>query len=368
MKFRSIFYATDKDIYDLLTSSRKKIPDHVIVEILRESKIIVSRDESRETLIDYFSTILHDYFSREYLLEQTERGSRAEKITNAELEVAISKEELRRALVAVQSKRTQSNRESHTILANAENSFKLSVDYQEMDLGRTRLAQHREKEAEIDIEFNANSLIIRRPANAIGEDIAKELIKEIESLKNEKIKENRISLAGITDPEKRTKFFLKLIKDLPSFDLDDVTALYTNRFDETTDYLDDEEVEEDNKVSDELLSDVRRAMLSGSGLILSPEFKRLSDSGFFISKIHWISKQKATLGPKVEFEASLGNPSEGTDFRYNVRGIYKAKPDGTFTKTRLPIDETQKKEHLRMLERTAKISLESAMIAPEEGE
>jgi len=364
MKFRSIFYATDKDIYDLLSSSRKKIPDHAIIEVLRENKIIVSKDETREYLIDYFSTLLHDYFSREYILEQTERGNRAEKITNSELEIDISRDDLRKALMAVQNKRTQSNRESHTVSSKSENSFKLSIDYQEMDLGRTRLAQHREREAEIDIEFNANSIRIRRPANTVGEDIANELIKEIEAIKNVKIKENKISLAGITDPEKRTKFFLMLIKSLPEFELDDVTALYTNKLDETIDDLDENEGEDGNKANEQLLSDVRRAMLSGSGLILSPEFKRLSESGFYISKILWISTQKATMGPKVEFEASLGNPSEGTDFRYNVRGIYKAKSDGTFTKSKLPIDETQKKDHLRMLERTAKISIESLLTAP----
>jgi hypothetical protein len=244
----------------------------------------------------------------------------------------------------------------HSFTADSDGSYKLNVDYQEMDLTRTRLAQHREREAEINIEFNDVDVKVRGPANPVVAEIVSEFKKELETIRNEVIQETRISLQGIEDPEKRTKFFLEIIKGMPGFDLDDVLALHTDKLRIVDDEESDEEIlGEDNP---ELLSEVRRAVLSGRGLTFSPEFKRLTDSGFFISKIQWISQQKTSLGNKVEFEASLGNPSEGTDFRYNVRGLYKSKPDGSFTKTKTPIEDADKKEFLRVLEVTSKMSLQ----------
>lgn len=49
------FFATDKDIFDLLASAKQKLTENVLREIARERGIFYSPNDSREALADALS-------------------------------------------------------------------------------------------------------------------------------------------------------------------------------------------------------------------------------------------------------------------------------------------------------------------------
>jgi len=110
-----------------------------------------------------------------------------------------------------------------------------------------------------------------------------------------------------------SNFFKHLINGISGLKLYDVTnvKLYNPEKDRES---------ESEEIS---ASFIQRAMLNGEQVMLSNELKSLSDNGFYISSIQWISEESLPNGDRLAFEASFKNPGERNRFSYQVRGIYR---------------------------------------------
>lgn len=352
---RSIFFANDKDIFDLIMSNRKKLPNHLLVEMLRDYGIVLSLEESREDLAKYMSTITHDHFMLQNLMEQTEKNQRSEKVASVVFDAHLTNEDLANSIAELKRMREGTHREIYTPRLENEGA-KIPVHYEEMDYGKTRLMQRREKRAEIQVELEENKVVIRSPASEKGGEIVKDFITAIETSKKIQITTRKVELSGITSPKVRTKFFTDLIGNLEDFVVTDVKSINIDR--ELPDIDLDEEEEEEKKKT--LFSgEVKRALLDGSGVIYSPEFKRFTDSGFYICKIEWVARNTSGVGSQYVFEASLENPAEGTGFKYTVKGRHNQRQSGKFSASRHSIDDAEKRRLLNLLEKAAWKSLET---------
>lgn len=65
----SIYYASDKDLFDALSSKRKFFTESILHEICNKRGIFLSRDDERSSLIDYISVLPHSVYDLEYILD-----------------------------------------------------------------------------------------------------------------------------------------------------------------------------------------------------------------------------------------------------------------------------------------------------------
>jgi len=353
-KYRSIYYANDRDIYDLIMSNRKKLPEHLLAELLREFNIIISVEDGRHEIANYISNLTHDFFMLQRLLDQTERGQRAEKSAFVVVETHLSSDELMESINKLKLSRESTYNEIYTPRIFSDSLAKIPVHYEEMDFGKTKLMQRREKQAEIQVEIQDGKVLIRGPASEKGGEIIRDFVKAIEETKDSAINQRKIELSGVTNPEARSKFFLNLIDNLDGYTTLDVTTI---KIDKDIYQVSDED-EDDSDVQDVVIGQVKHALLNGDGLVHSPEFKRFTNSGFYISKIEWVAINKSGTGSKIIFEASLEYPVEGTGFKYTAKGFYKQKESGDFSSSRYSLKDEDKRYYLALLEKSAWKSLE----------
>src|SRR5690554_6194595 len=89
------FFATDKDIFDLLASAKKKLTDGVLREIARHRGIFYSEKDSRDDLVSSLSSLpftLNDLLD---LMDRRETTRRNEKTTTVTLAAEIEIEDIK---------------------------------------------------------------------------------------------------------------------------------------------------------------------------------------------------------------------------------------------------------------------------------
>ncbi len=346
------FYATDRDLFEALTSKKKKITTEILHELCYDRGIILSQEDDRESIIEYISTLQHDYNDFDHIMRLIAANSRSEKITYDDIPIDIPNDEIKSIIDFVSGKRSQ-NEEKYSVVVESKDRTVVKVDYTEMDYSMTRLRQRTEKDAYIEITKENGITKFRRPANERVDEIMSAIFKQLDDEKKTTIEKTSISLQGISDPNKRTKFFTDLISKSTELALSDVTSIKVDKLGEQTPNKDEEEDDAEREiVTQKMLGHVRKAALDGEGLLYSPEFQHLSSQGFFISSIVWQATEKVKDPLKIEFEASFGNPIEGKDFRYNAKCYFRAK-EGKYTSTRRQFEDHEKTKYFKIIEETA---------------
>jgi hypothetical protein len=358
-KVENIFYADDKDIYDLFQSGKLKFNKEQILDILRESGMILSLEEEHDYLILYYSSLPHSHKELEWLLDIAEPGQRSENVTCSTIKAEISFDQLVDAISRVEAERA--GLETYRKASNNTDKLALFVNYTELDYSRTKLKQKRDKQSEFKFTLSDDGLTIRMPSTYHADNVKNLIIDKIKEIKQESICEKKIELSGIKTPEGRTSFFTKLIRNISGFEMYDVSSVKVDREIKKETFEDDEENVSKEDTEEEVM--VKKVLLDGAGLLYSIEYQELCKSGFYISKVIWESRSTERDGPLVEFEASVGNPAEGTDYRYSIKSVRKQKSDGSYVKNSRAPSESEKNEFLRLLEQASWKSL--AEIIPE---
>ena len=368
----ALFFATDKDIYDLLTSSKKKATKSFLLEVARSRGIFLSHEDDQAEIIDYFSLLPHDYNDLRILLDQTKPGARRERSTSHYLSLNANIEILRQASNELKNERAVLHGEQYNIQASSESNFRITVNYNELDYSRTRLRQKIAKETTIECKISDGNVTIRRSIGEKPKSIVQSFIDKLNDVQDELVEDYKIELSGISEPHGRTLFFTYLINNLPNFRLEDVSNIKVDQRIETpegenyisdTEFIegdaDDTTVAEESTVEDEtMLGVVRQASFQGNALLSSKEYQTLHRAGFYICKIVWVALEDTLENPKVEFEASFENPPAGTGFNYSVKGLYRKKTGGGYTGTRRSISTVERDKYLRLLEQSAKQAIE----------
>lgn len=369
MKKGGVFFAADKDIYDLLASSSKKMSKATLLEVLRNRGVYLSEEDDREKIIDYMSRLPHDLYQRQELIDLSKYAPRAQKTTSAEFNLEMHRDEVLDAIDAVKDEREKSFDETYTVTARGENNLYVHLDYSELDFSRTRLRQRREFQAFFEIDINDGKITVRRPFVDRCDDIARKLAEELRARGRpvtDGAIEFSIDLSGITTPSARTHFFTGIIQNMSGFKVEDVPDVKIDRSIEkpTADIDDEDDVadqNDDNQGAEETeaASLVKRAVLSGTGILQSQEYQRFTKSGFYLSRIVWLARDLQGDQNKYEFEASLGDPARGKGFSYAIRGKFTRKNDGGYTKSKRPAAPDEKRRLSRIIEGAAGNSLQN---------
>ena len=170
------------------------------------------------------------------------------------------------------------------------------VTYREVDHGSTRVLQRTYKEMEIFIETVKGGYEFRYPANQRAETVVEKITDMLPVPKGEeRAKRQTVELSGVIDPVMRTEFFVRLMDGMQDYKRRDVIDLKLNRI--PTEAGDDgEDDEEEAKAGEQMKGLVKRLTLTGEALLSSPEFDRLRNDGFYISRTVWETKEMVGKG------------------------------------------------------------------------
>lgn len=342
----AIYFANDKDIYDLLMSSKVHYSDKKLLEMLRERGIVISSEMDREKLVRFFSTLPHDYHSFEMLLSQLPQRLNASKKQTTKISCDATIDQLSSIVLQLQDDRESKFNDSYSVSVGSD-SVDVDVHYTEMDYSKARLRQRKTREAKFEIVVDAEGVKIRSDSAEKMTEIVRDLESRIENAFVD-AKLDKLSLDCFFTPEQISEFFVSLATNMPGYSLVDVMTIKLEKMEGRSG---DTEDTEDTEDIDPIVYEhgVKKAILSGDVLLASPEFQSLSDSGFFISNIRWVSSKVGNLH-KYEFTASFDQSSDERELVYSVDGIYKNKGDGKYNLTRQNVTCGGKKVLLTDLE------------------
>lgn len=350
------FYATDKDIFDLLACAKRSLTEGVLREIARERGIFFSPHDTREDLVEAISELP---FTLNELLEvmgRRESPRRGEKTTSVTLDANIPVDELK--AVVREYKADVGTSERVVSHSKGTDGLVMNVEYDDMDYSRTRLIQRQRMDATIEFIQQGGKTIVRLPASAKSKQIVENLTGRIESRRRAPIAREAIELDADFTADERTTFFMRLISQLPGHTLNGVTNLKIAPSLRPEGELDEDDLDEDARAeaSQELLVIVRSMALSGENLIASKEYMSLKERGFYITSVTWKTKQTANSYDIPHLHAEFEDGENGKGFKYSVKGAYRFQ-DGEYTRTARPVDNGERESLYQLIESAARTIL-----------
>lgn len=349
-----LYFATNKEIHDLLYSAKQKVTEGTLHELLRDRGIFCSPQESRDALVNLVSMLPHDYADVCGILERREASKRGEKTSTVTLNVELSSDELKAVIADYQNEEI---REEVRSFKKSEAEFVMNVTYSDFDYSKTRLLQRQDRDATIEFSQVNGRTEVRIPATDKARSIIDKLKARIEAKKMQPLQLEEIELTGLTSAEDRTTFFTRLISSIPQLPLENVSRLRVAHANPETDSdeidLDEDEVE---AVEEKMLGIVENVALSGENLVASGMYQDLKAKGFFITSITWRAKQAVHPFAIVEFDAGFEDRQAGKKFRYSVHGALRFK-NGSYTKNIRPVEDAEKSALLALIENTARSAL-----------
>lgn len=346
------YYATDKDIFDLLMSGKQRLTETVLRELARDRGIFYSPFDTREDLVERLSMLPHDFNDVVSLMHRREHSRRGEKTTSVTLEAELSIDEIKDVVAEYQA--DVGATEKVTSHKKGADGFVVNVQYDEIDYSRTKLIQRQRHDAGIEFVREGGKTLVRLPATEKAQRVVATLKDKIEGKRRTVIPQEIIELTSIRDPEDRTSFFTKLISGLSGYRLRDVTSLRVSagKSEEPEEDVELED-ERDMAAEQEMLAFVRSMALSGQNLVASPEYQQLRASGFFITSITWSAEQTDSPQDLIVFHAAFDDGERGTGFKYAVKGVHRFQ-EGQHIKTIRQVEDHAKEVLLSLLEVTAR--------------
>ncbi|MCO1380739.1 hypothetical protein [Burkholderia multivorans] len=350
------FYATDKDIFDLLACAKRSLTEGVLREIARERGIFFSPHDTRDDLVEAISELPFTLNELLEIMGRRESSRRAEKTTSVTLDANIPIEELK--AVVREYKDEVGTSEKVVFHSKGTDGLVMNVEYDDMDYSRTRLIQRQHQDATIEFFQQGGKTIVRLPASEKSKRIVEDLTGRIESRRRAPIVREAIELDADFTADERTTFFMRLISELPGHRLYGVTNLKIAPSLRPEDELDEDDLDEDVRAeaSEKLLVIVRSMALSGENLIASKEYLSLKERGFYITSITWKSRQTTIPYDVPHLHAEFEDGENGRNFKYSVKGTYRFQ-EGEYTKTARPVDDGERENLYQLVESAARTIL-----------
>lgn len=355
--------ATDKDIFDLLMSSRGRMTEAVLHSIAISRGVIYSKKTKRERLASDISALPHDFLSLTKLIERREQQSRHEKRSYVDIPIALTHEEINQTIRDYKNEIgdteivTTQQRRAHDVYVN--------VAYDEIDYSKTRLIQRQRRDAGIEFVIGENKTTIRMPATEKARAIVDKMLHHVSKIKLQDLRRNDLSLEGLS-ADQRTSFFMQMMQSIAGYQLQTVVSIKCASDDEEVPDGFELDIENERSVESEIVSKINSVALSGMNLLQSEEYQTLRRNGFFITAVAWRALQKAKPQDLLQFDVSFDEPREGRGFRFGVR-IARRLTDGALTNDFKPLDAVRQPFLWGLVERTSSDVLRSILSSPANG-
>jgi hypothetical protein len=375
-----LYFADDKDLLDLLSTAKHRLTVAKLVEMARSRGLCLSAENPRGALIAEIARLPHGWHELVALLEATDSNERPEKLSSCKLDGVFTVKDIYDAAEMVRDDRVEKNGGEVYNIEHFDKLVRVRVKYSDLDASKTRLVQRSQREFVVEFEKVDGGFRVRHEAQERAHDvlgaIEDVLLKATPGTST--AKRVNVELGAIRKPEQRTEFFLKLIKGLTGFTLEDVKGVRGSRLSSSREDEGAEQSEADEHGSDDgeeidaeeatFVAEVKRIALQGDGILNSAQYKNLVEDAFFVSSIVWTSIENSPTGVRAEFDASFSNPEEGTGFTYAVRKVWERGTTGDLKKGKMPPAKVREDKRLvRVLEEAAHAAMTdvvSASLAP----
>ena len=354
-------YATDKEIYDLIMASSRRLSTNALVELLQDRRIFVGVNE-RSRLADILATLPHDFHDVAGLVQKGEISRRSERTTAIQIPGHLSLADLRDALKSY-GEDVGTLEAVHTQTATA-HRLRVHIEYDEIEYSRTSLIQKQRRSSDFDFHIDQDRVTVRFPAGERAREIVNRITDQLSSTKKETFTPEEISVAHLTTASKRSDFFLKLMHGVAGFDFATVTDVRVGRFSEHIEHQDDEDATTAiGGRPDELISFIQSVTMRGENLVVTPEFQRLMEGGFFITALTWDADRRSEPRDLMRFDVSFEDGVAGTGLRYALR--YKTRrSSGVLTTTFQPVPDIDRPRLFSAIESAARNVLAAMKTRP----
>jgi hypothetical protein len=351
-KPRLLYCATDKELFDVLMSSKQHFGPRTLLALARQRGILCSSSDERADLADELSMMIFGFDEIRAIQDEFERAGRGEKTTSFRINAELTPAEIKQ--IADEYRDSADDEEKVVTSAVGQTGVAVDLKYTETDFSKTRLRQRQTREAHIEFKVEPGHTVVTLPATEKARQTATALRERLYAKKQTSIAVEEVDLSGVTDPALRTAFFTRLITRLPDFSLQNVTSVKADLAEEPKDVIqdDDDREESDQEASEQMLGFVRAIALHGESLLASPEYQAFQKRGFSLTSIIWRSKRTVLPYPIVEFDAAFDQPELGCGFKYSVRG-WATQKEGDYIKNIKSVPPENKKTFLDLIENTA---------------
>ena len=320
---QSLYYASDKNIYDAL--NRNRVTNETIQELFLARNIIVSRKTDRESLALYFSRLPHDLEDHKNIGAKLGIVARQERLTTTDVEIAATAEDYNQAITAVKNQVAKLN-DTMTV-SHHPDRIDLIIKYSTIDFRKAEFSQVQVRDGILSIIKSKTGYVIRSTYNDYINDVRDSLVSEIEKHSGSQGVRNSISLFAIPDAIKRSEFFHSLMYQMPDFRVKDVVEVYVYK--QRPKSSDSKSNQDDEKEESDSDTHVERVLLRGSGVTRSKQLQDLirqndKEDPYYIVRVVWTVEQKLGLGHIYEIEARFEDAQDCTGFSYRLRGVYVA--------------------------------------------
>ena len=329
------FYATDKDVHDLLT----RLNHESLITVGKMRGILLSHSSPKDSVISYLANQMFSHPQLQDALKLMEHEEKEEKATPAKLDTNVEMADVAHAFERVRDERKDPD-ERMQITQRPSGELEVTIKYTHLDFSQATLRQRTAKEITFLVQKNGKVLDFSYNNNAKAAEIYSEVKAVLKGDEPCKITET-ISLNGIKDAGKRIQFFLDLMNGTIGFRLRGVRDVKAERMQSVQPPSDDGDEADKEQLEDM----VKKMALTGGSVWTSPEFRTMVQNGFFVYNARWLGTELEGENRTMEFDAGFST-GECLDFAIRVLGVYKRSGDGSLEK-KLTSLGTPERESLR---------------------
>jgi hypothetical protein len=333
IKGPSLYYATDKNIFDALNQS--KVDNETIQDMFRKRNIVCSRETDREDLALYFSRLTHDLSDHRELSERLGIIPRKERKTSIDLfGAAIRPDVLQRSVDAITDKLRHDGEVVHVTMDGA--VLSLHIQYTITDYRRSEFSQVQHRVGIIELISDSAKLVIRSTKSDFIDGVRDSIANTIEKAVGAGLKRSEISLFHHLAHEKRSVFFYELITNLPDYVFYDLADVFVykprpNNAGASTSLV-NSSVGDDEEDSDPHIAQI---FLRGRNISKSDLLAQLTEEKeYYIAKVGWTATKSTGDGGRYQMEATFADPARCLGFSYMLRGVFDLDKDGKVLKNK----------------------------------
>ena len=324
----SLYYATDKNIFDALNQHKVDIP--TVLKLFQRRNVVVSKKTPREDMAGYFSRLTHDYYDHKDIAARLGIAPRRERITSmdvggltdaANLQVAVEqlKQELEQSGDVVQVSRDGDGLTMH-------------VQYSTIDYKLNEFAQVQVRDGNIEFIKSSEGYTVRNTQNEYLNNVRDTLLGKIDKVEINPLTKVEVSLFGIPSPKLRSKFFYELMNSLEGYRRRDVTDVYVYKA-----RPEDDDEESSGASVDDPDAHIERVLLRGNGVTRSELLNELLDEeDYYIIKVGWTAAEVMGIGSVYDIEAVFADPKGCTGFSFILSGVFPVEDGKVSSRRREP--------------------------------